>query len=38
MYYHKGVHDPDRTILCMRPVVAKYYHQLKFAQFNLRGQ
>jgi len=34
MYYPNGIHDPDYTILCLRPIVAKYYHQLKFAQFS----
>ena len=33
MYYPKGVHDPDHTILCLRPIIARYYHQLNFAQF-----
>jgi general stress protein 26 len=33
MYYPKGFDDPDYTILRLRPVLAKYYHQLNFAQF-----
>lgn len=36
MYYPKGVHDPDHTILCLYPIVAKYYHQLNFAQFKIQ--
>lgn len=34
MYYPGGVHDPDNTILRLRPIFAKYYHQLDGAQFN----
>ncbi|HEY9247404.1 MAG TPA: pyridoxamine 5'-phosphate oxidase family protein [Candidatus Methanoperedens sp.] len=33
MYYQGGVHDPDHTILCLRPIYAKYYHQLDGATF-----
>ena len=28
MYYPGGVHDPDHTVLRLRPMTAKYYHQL----------
>jgi general stress protein 26 len=28
MYYPGGVHDPDHTVLRLRPMAAKYYHQL----------
>ena len=37
LYYPKGVHDPDHTVLRLRPVIAKYYHQLNFFTFDLRG-
>ncbi len=37
MYYPEGVDDPDYTVLCLFPISAKYYHQLKFAGFNLRN-
>ena len=33
MYYPRGLDDPDYTILRLRPILAKYYHQLNFAQF-----
>lgn len=36
-YYPGGVHDPDHTVLRMRPMAAKYYHQLNFFNFDLRG-
>jgi len=34
MYYPGGVTDPDYAILSLRPISAKYYHQLNFAAFN----
>ncbi len=36
MYYPGGPDDPDHTILRLFPMFAKYYHQLNFANFNLR--
>lgn len=33
IYYPTGVYDPDYTVLCLRPILAKYYHRLNFAQF-----
>ncbi len=38
MYYPGGPHDPDHTVLCLRPMLAKYYHQLNFFHFNLQGK
>ena len=38
MYYPGGVHDPDHTVLRLRPMMAKYYHQLDRYHFNLSGQ
>jgi general stress protein 26 len=37
MYYPGGPHDPDHTVLRLRPMVAKYYHQLNSFTFHLRG-
>ncbi len=37
MYYPGGVHDPDHTVLRLVPLVAKYYHQLQFFHFDLKG-
>lgn len=34
MYYPGGVSDPDYAILCLRPVCAKYYHQLDFGHID----
>ncbi|MDA8210414.1 MAG: pyridoxamine 5'-phosphate oxidase family protein [Clostridia bacterium] len=34
MYYPGGVSDQDYTILSLRPVSAKYYHQLNFARID----
>jgi general stress protein 26 len=36
MYYPKGVHDPDHTVLRLRPSAAKYYHQLNSFYFDLK--
>lgn len=36
MYYPGGPHDPDHTVLCLRPMFARYYHQLNFANFSFR--
>ncbi len=33
MYYRGGPHDPDHTVLCLRPMFARYYHQLNFFNF-----
>ncbi len=33
MYYPDGAYDPDYTVLCLRPILAKYYHRLNFARF-----
>lgn len=33
MYYPRGVNDPDHTVLRLRPLVVKYYHQLDFFTF-----
>ena len=38
MYYPGGVHDPDHTVLRLRPMAAKYYHQLDSFPFNLKGK
>lgn len=38
MYYPGGVHDPDHTVLRMRPMAAKYYHQLDSFYFDLKGK
>jgi general stress protein 26 len=37
-YYPGGVHDPDHTVLRLRPRAAKYYHQLSSFLFDLRGK
>ena len=37
MYYPGGPHDPDHTVLCLHPIFAKYYHQLNFFNFELKG-
>ncbi len=37
LYYPGGVNDPDHTVLRLRPMTAKYYHQLNFFTFDLRG-
>jgi general stress protein 26 len=36
-YYPGGAHDPDHTVLRLYPLQAKYYHQLQFFHFALRG-
>lgn len=38
MYYPGGVHDPDHTVLRLRPMTAKYYHQLNSFHFDLKGK
>ena len=38
MYYPGGVHDPDHTVLRLRPMKAKYYHQLNSFHFDLKGK
>lgn len=38
MYYPGGVHDPDHTVLRLRPLAAKYYHQLNSFHFDLKGK
>ena len=38
MYYPGGVHDPDHTVLRLVPLAAKYYHQLRFFRFDLKGK
>lgn len=37
LYYPGGVHDPDHTVLRLLPLTVKYYHQLNFFTFDLRG-
>jgi general stress protein 26 len=37
-YYPGGVHDPDHTVLRLRPLAAKYYHQLDSFYFDLKGK
>jgi general stress protein 26 len=37
MYYPAGVNDPDNTVLRLRPMIAKYYHQLERFTFDLRA-
>lgn len=34
-YYPVGPHDPDHTVLCLRPGRANYYHQLNFFVFEM---
>jgi general stress protein 26 len=34
MYYPEGVHDPDHTVLGLKPSYARYYHQLDVLEFN----
>lgn len=36
LYYPGGVHDPDHTVLRLRPVTAKYYHQLDSFHFDFK--
>lgn len=36
MYYPGGVHDPDHTVLRLRPMTAKYYHQLQSFHFDFK--
>ena len=38
MYYPGGVHDPDHTVLRLRAMTAKYYHQLDSFRFDLKGR
>jgi len=38
MYYPGGMHDPDHTVLRLRPMTAKYYHQLDLFHFDLKGK
>ena len=38
LYYPGGVHDPDHTVLRLRLLAAKYYHQLDSFHFDLRGK
>ncbi len=38
MYYPGGVHDPDHTVLRLRPMAVKYYHQLNSFHFDLKGR
>lgn len=37
-YYPTGVHDPDHTVLCLRPTFAEYYHRLDRTCFALGEQ
>ena len=37
MYYPGGVHDPDHTVLRLRPKTAKYYHALSVHTFFPEG-
>ncbi len=37
LYYPGGPQDPDHTVLRLFPLTVKYYHQLNFFTFNLRG-
>jgi general stress protein 26 len=36
MYYPSGVGDPDFTILRLKPLVVKYYHNLNWSVWDLR--
>jgi general stress protein 26 len=36
LYYPGGAHDSDHTVLRLRPMTAKYYHQLNSFYFDLR--
>jgi len=38
LYYPGGVHDPDHTVLRLQPLAAKYYHQLEWFHFDLKGK
>ncbi len=38
LYYPGGTTDPDYTILRLRPISARYYHQLNFAEFSFPGK
>jgi general stress protein 26 len=38
MYYPKGAHDPDHTLLKFKPSYARYYHQLDALEFNPSGK
>lgn len=33
MYYPGGVHDPDHTVLCLRPAIVRYYRRLSTFTF-----
>jgi general stress protein 26 len=35
MYYPGGVHDPDHTVLRLRPMASKYYHQLNTFRWDM---
>jgi len=37
MYYPDGVHDPDHTVLRLRPIAAKYYQDLYSFFIELKG-
>jgi len=37
-YYPGGPHDPDHTVLLLRPMVAKYYHQLNSFHFEFKDK
>lgn len=38
MYYPGGVNDPDHAVLRLRPIAAKYYHQLDSFYFDLKAR
>lgn len=38
MYYHQGPADPDYAVLCMKPAVAKLYHQMHFVEITFGAQ
>jgi general stress protein 26 len=38
IYYPSGVDDPDFTILRLKPLVVKYYHNLNWSVWDLRNR
>lgn len=38
MYYPTGVNDPEYTILCLKPLLGKGYHQLNSYTLNFAGE
>jgi general stress protein 26 len=38
MYYPTGVNDPEYTVLCLKPLLGKGYHQLNSYILDLGGE